>query len=218
MSVPSLDQIADAVIGAFPRLSPKEQRASFTVYRLLAKGQPVTVPQISSASSVASDAVAEMLGRWHGVERDEAGAVTAFWGLTLRQTKHRFRIGATQLHTWCGWDTLFLPALLGVSADVESTCPVSGKQIVLRVAPDRVRSATPESAVLSFVLPNKVDVERSVTETFCCHVHFFASAEAGKAWVSRRQGTFILSIEEGQEVGARKNAAQFNAWPKGSAP
>ncbi|MGQ0658633.1 MAG: organomercurial lyase, partial [Chromatiales bacterium] len=144
-------------------------------------------------------------------ERNKDGAVTAFWGLTLSTTKHRFRVGRTQLHTWCAWDTLFLPALLGASADVESACPVSGKQVALKVAPTGVESALSESAALSFLVPNEAEVERSVTETFCCHVHFFASADTGRAWAAGRPGVFILTLDEGWQIGARKNAAQFRS-------
>ena len=35
-----------------------------------------------------------------------------FSGLTLTSTTHSFEVRGQQLHTWCAWDTLFLPALL----------------------------------------------------------------------------------------------------------
>lgn len=66
MSVPSLDQIANAVVDAFPKFSAPEQRTALALYRLLAKGQPVTVDQISEASEVSPAAVADMLAKWHG--------------------------------------------------------------------------------------------------------------------------------------------------------
>jgi alkylmercury lyase len=205
----TLDDISDAVIAALPKLSAVEQRVSLAAYRLLVGGQPVTAEQISSASGVARDAVAEMLGRWHGVERDEDGAVTGFWGLTLATTKHRFRVGGRQLHTWCAWDTLFLPALLGAPADVESRCPASGQRIELKIGPAGVEAVLPEAVALSFLVPNEADIERNVIESFCCYVHFFASAEMGEEWASRRAGTFILALDEAWQIGARKNAAQF---------
>ena len=45
------------------------------------------------------------------------------------------------MHTWCAWDTLFLPALLGETAEVRSTCPVTGSVVELVVAPDAVKGA-----------------------------------------------------------------------------
>lgn len=211
MNAPSLDHIARAVVDAFPKLAAPEQRAALALYRLLAKGQPVTPEDISEASGVSRAAVAEMLAKWHGVQRSAHSAVTAFWGLTLSKTKHRFRIDARELHTWCAWDTLFLPPLLGSAAEVESACPASHKPITLRVGSRGIEAVRPETAVLSFVMPKEADVERNLIETFCCHVHFFATPQAGKSWVAGRPGTFVLSLDDAWQIGIRKNAAQYGA-------
>ena len=210
MSTPSLDQIASAVISAFPKLSAPEQRAALALYRLLAKGRPVTAEQLSAASAVPGPAVHDMLAKWHGVQRSADGAVTAFWGLTLSKTKHRFRVDGRELHTWCAWDTLFLPPLLGATAEVESACPMTGKGIALRIGPRGIEAAEPEAVILSFVTPHQTDVERNVIETFCCHVHFFASPEAGEEWSARRNGIFLLSLSDAWQIGTRKNAAQYS--------
>ncbi len=210
MSV-TVEDVIESVIAAFPKLTPPEQRASLAIYRLLALGQPVAPNQIAAESNVSESAVRSMLNTWHGVERDATGAVTAFWGLTLAATKHRFQIAGMDLFTWCAWDTLFIPELLGAVADVQSVCPATGTSISLRVAPGGILSAKPLPAALSFILPNEADIQRSITETFCCHVHFFASAQAGEQWAATRPGTLIVSLEEGREIGARKNEAQFGS-------
>ena len=150
-----------------------------------------------------------MLAKWHGVQRSADGAVTAFWGLTLSKTKHRFRLDGRDLYTWCAWDTLFLPPLLEAEAEVESSCPASGTPIALRVGPGGVETAQPKTVVLSFVRPNEADVERNVIETFCCHVHFLASLKAAKEWIARHNGVFVLSLSDGWRIGIRKNAAQY---------
>lgn len=212
MSTLSLDQIAGAVIAAFPKLSSPEQRVSLALYRLLAKGQPATAEHISNASGVSRDDVGEMLARWHGVQRRPDGAVTAFWGLTLSKTKHQFRVeGRDLLHTWCAWDTLFLPPLLGATAEVDSVCPASGERIALTVGPRGIEAARPETAVLSFLMPNEDDIQRDVIDTFCCHVHFFASRQAAENRIGDWPGTFVLSLGDGWQVGLRKNSAQFSS-------
>ena len=210
MNTPSLDHVAKAVIDAFPKLSAAEQHAALALYRLLAKGRSVTAEQLSAASAVPVPAVHDMLAKWHGVQRNGDGAVTAFWGLTLSKTKHRFRVDGQDLHTWCAWDTLFLPPLLGAMGEVESACPGSGEAIRLRVGPRGVEAVHPETAVLSFVTPTEADVERNLIETFCCHVHFFASPEAGKQWVGDHRGAFLLSLTDAWQIGTRKNAAQYS--------
>ncbi|MGQ0524996.1 MAG: organomercurial lyase [Betaproteobacteria bacterium] len=207
----TIEDISDAVIAAFPKLTRPEQRVSLATYRLLARGRPVAPMLIAAESGLPDAAVTRMLDGWHGVERDNTGAVTAFWGLTLTTTKHRFQVPGTTIFTWCAWDTLFLPELLGAVADVESICPATRTTIALRVAPGGILSGTPQAAALSFVLPNEADIERSITETFCCHVNFFASAQAGEQWAAAHPGAFILSLEDAWQIGARRNAAQFGS-------
>ena len=209
MNDSSLHHIANAVIEAFPKLSASEQRAALALYRLLAHGRPVTAEQLAAASTVPEPAVHDMLARWHGVQRGPDGAVTAFWGLTISKTKHRFRMDGRELHTWCAWDTLFLPPLLGAVAEVESACPVSAETIRVRVGARGIEAVQPETAVLSFVTPTEADVERNLIETFCCHVHFLASPEAGKEWVARHRGAFLLSLADAWQIGLRKNSAQY---------
>lgn len=209
----TIDDIAAAVIDAFPKLSATERRVSLALYRLLARGRPAKAEQISAASGVPTDAVRSMIGRWHGVERSQGGAVIAFWGLTLSETKHRFRVEGRELHTWCAWDTLFLPPLLGATADVESPCAASGTRIALKIGPSGVEASRPETVALSFLTPRESDVEKNVIETFCCYVHFFASREYAERWTAGHPGTFLLSLNEAWEVGVRKNAAQFPDFP-----
>lgn len=213
MNAPTLDQISAAVIDAFPKLSRPEQRVALALYRLLAEGHPATVEQIAKAGTVSADAVREMIGKWHGVQRSADGAVTAFWGLTLSKTKHRFRLGERELYTWCAWDTLFLPPLLGATAEVESTCPASGARIALRVSPRGIEAVRPETVLLSFVLPHESDVERNVIEAFCCHVHFLASAKSAQAWIAEHAGSFVLSLADAWQIGVRKNWAQYGCCP-----
>lgn len=205
----TLDAIVTAVIDAFPKLSMSEQRVSIALYRLLAQGHPADAKGLSDASGVAVNDVREMIAGWHGVERGPNGAVTGFWGLTLSETKHRFRINGSELHTWCAWDTLFLPPILHASSDVDSRCPITGNPIVLRIGPGGVETVQPETVVVSFLLPREADIEKSVIESFCCYVHFLVSPEAGEKWVSQRPGTFLLSLSDAWEIGIRKNATQF---------
>lgn len=55
------------------------------------------------------------------------------------------------------------------------------------------------------------DAVREMTESFCCHVHFFSSPETAEPWISTHSGTFVLALDEAWQIGVRKNAAQFAA-------
>ena len=41
---------------------------------------------------------------------------------------HRFEVAGRTLYTWCAWDSLFLPQILGQEAEVESTCPLTAAE------------------------------------------------------------------------------------------
>jgi alkylmercury lyase len=154
---------------------------ALALVRLLARGKPVTDAALAAASERAIDDVATQLARWPNLERDADAAVIGFSGLTLRPTGHSFQVDGRHLHTWCAWDTLFLPRLLDATARVRSTCPVTGRRVELVVAPDGVDQAGPPGIHASFP-PLASTSCADITGTFCCHVQFLASADAARAW------------------------------------
>src|SRR5438105_3553591 len=80
--------------------------------------------------------------------------ITGYWGLALSPTAHRFLIRGRLLYTWCAWDSLFIPELLGESARVESSCPQTKSRIHLTVTPRGVIDLDPAGAVVSLVTPD----------------------------------------------------------------
>jgi alkylmercury lyase len=204
-----MSSLSDGVIAAFPRLSELEARVSLALYRLLAQGRAVDPKQISAASQISTEVVRGFLERWHGVKRNADGAVIGYWGLTLTETKHRLRLDGRQVYAWCAWDTLFIPPLLDATAHVESVCPVSKEAIALNISPSGIESVRPEQTVISFVVPERVDIEKDVIKHFCSHVHFFASRELGEEWAADQLGTLLLTLNEAWQIGLRKNAAQY---------
>jgi hypothetical protein len=133
------DAFARALQSIFP--ARNDAPLALTLLRLLSEGRPVTASALAQAAERTEAEVVRRLGGWPNVERDETGRIVAFSGLTLRPTAHAFTVGDRRLHTWCAWDTLFLPALLHETAHVRSTCPVTGSVVELVVAPDGVTSA-----------------------------------------------------------------------------
>ena len=209
MSGPILDDVTAATIGAFPKLSSAEQRISFVLYRLLAKGAPVTAQDIAREAGLEPSRISDLLRSWHGVCYDKTGAVIGYWGLTLAQTKHRLRVNEQNLHAWCAWDTLFIPPILDTDANIESACPVSEERISMKVTPRGMADVRPANTMLSFVTPQQAKVEENVILHFCHYVHFFAAPEYGARWVAEHPGTFLMTLEDAWELGRRKNAAQY---------
>ena len=207
---PTADDLAAALIAASPELDPDGQRLAVTVYRSLAEGDPVAELVLAERTGIAAAEVARMLEAWPGVFRDEAGGIVGFWGLCLPQTVHRFRAGGRDLHTWCAWDTLFLAPVLDTVAEVGSRCPDTGRAISLTVGPAGIRTVDPAPAVLSFLRPER-DWADDIITTFCHHVLFLASPDAGARWLAGRPAGFLLDLDDGFELGRRFVEARFGA-------
>jgi alkylmercury lyase len=209
---PQLDDVAEAIARAFPRLSPAEQRISIATYRCLAQGRPVGIAAIASEAQIGASQVEAAIRRWQGrIYLDDSGAVIGYSGLTLSKTRHRLRLHGRdhQLYAWCAWDTLFIPMLLGSEAEVESACPVSGQPISLRVTRRGAEPVSHSAALVSFVTPQQGKIEQDVIRNFCHFVHFFASAADGERWTAAHPDTFLLSLAQAWELGRRKNALLY---------
>ena len=139
-------------------------------------------------------------GTLSAAENDKAGRIVSFGGLSLRPTAHRFQVGDQALFTWCAFDTLFLPQVLGKRAKVESTCPVSGQQIRFAVTSEGVEQCTPEAPFVSLLAPGARRLKDDLRGSFCGHVHFFSSGKAASDWISNRTGPVILPLAEALEV------------------
>ncbi|HIA17058.1 MAG TPA: hypothetical protein EYN72_09830 [Dehalococcoidia bacterium] len=92
-------------------------------------------------------------------EGSEFNAEGALVGKVLTQipTPHHFNLSGKELYAWCALDALFLAGLMGRTAQVESTCPATGQEIRLTVAPDHVESSNPDGIVLSIIIPGKLE-------------------------------------------------------------
>ncbi|HWZ45837.1 MAG TPA: organomercurial lyase, partial [Candidatus Saccharimonadales bacterium] len=188
-----------------------EQRLSLEIYRLLAEGQPVPIPKLAERVAGGAEVIKHILNHWPGVFFDSEERVVGYWGLALPSAyagPHRFTIRGQALSTWCAWDTLFLPQLLGETAMIESASP-GGGTVRLRVTPQQLDHIDPAGAEMSFVVPDADGVQKDVVTTFCHFIHFFASRESGNSWTSRHPGTFLLSMDEALLLAHRRNELQY---------
>ncbi len=213
---PKPKQLAEALIGVFPKLDEVKRRVALATYRRLALGRPVPHDEIAAEASVAGAEVRRILGEWIGVFSDPEGRVVGFWGLAIPKMKHRFEVDGVPLHTWCAWDTLFLPELLGKTARIESACESSGQSVELTVSPTGVEWVEPRFPVVSFLAPDASRFQQDIIKNFCHFVHFFRAREDGEAWVARNPGTFLLTLDEAFELARRKNRLQFGALLEGA--
>lgn len=215
MYTPTVDQYWEALRAALPELSPEDQRAAVALYRKLAQGRPLGAGAAAGALEVSVDEARSLLERPSlkaFVYADEQRRVVGFGGLATAPMHHRFTVNDRTLWTWCAWDSLFIPEILGETARVESSDPGTGEVVRLTVSPTRVEAVEPEGAVVSFLLPDAHDFDTSaanVMAKFCHFVFFFASRGSGERWVARHPGTFLYSVDDAFALAKRLNAQNF---------
>ncbi len=192
----------DGVLG----YTPEQARLLVRILRTLARGRPVSAHEI--------DVIAADLG-WapeaaHGflrplTERGAADAIIGvFPGLSLGDHPHRFSVNGQQMSAWCAEDTLFLPALLGQNATIESMSPLSRAPVRLTVGPDGVMSVYPPEAVISVAIvagDARLTSVETIWMTFCRNIHFFATREEAVRWADGRDDIAILTPDEGYQLG-----------------
>lgn len=208
-------EVAEPLEAGFPAVTDGEDRfLAETLFRLLAKGEPVDAARLAAAVGRPESDVSAALDRPDFdplVYRDDRGLVTGFSGLGVAQlgeTVHRLKLDdGHEVYAWCAGDSLFLPIALGAEVRVQSRCPETGEAISFVGSPSGFRDLEPPEAVMSMLTPEEVGarLERGedVIRSLCRWIHFFASEEAAREWTSERPGTTTFPLEEGVELGRR---------------
>ncbi|MDT7531239.1 organomercurial lyase MerB [Sphingopyxis sp. SE2] len=178
-------------------LAPANQPEGFgqlfvVLLRELAKGRPVSQTTLAMSLDWPAQQVNAVLERATSTEYDSDGNIVGY-GLTLRETSHIVEIDGRRLYAWCALDTLMFPALIGKTAHVSSHCAGTGAPVSLTISPNEMRDVVPADAAVSLILPQTT---ADIRQSFCCHVHFFASVMAAKDWASKHQGVEIVSVQD----------------------
>lgn len=205
-----LQELAGSLAGTFP--GREDAPLVLALLRQLALGDPVTEPALAAAAARDAAQVTTTVERWPSVQRDDENRVIAFGGLSLAPTAHRFEVGGRELFTWCAWDTLFLPALLGRRVRVRSTCPVTSVVVRLDVMPDEIVAAEPADLGVSFPAQDAARVS-DIIGSFCCHVHFLAGPHARYEWLNDSPAGIVLSLDDAFAVG-RLATRDMHGQPK----
>jgi alkylmercury lyase len=198
-----------------PASSPEEQRAAIVLYRELARGKADTPEQFGRALNVSQADGEALLGRpsiRSFTYRDAQDQLVGFGGLTIVPMHHKLGVAGRTLWTWCAWDSLFIPEILGFRAEVESPDPETGRPVRLVVTPDQVESVNPEGTVMSFVMPDALGQSAAtVIGSFCHFIFFFESRDSGERWVTKNAGTFLYQLSVAFGLARRWNHARFGA-------
>jgi alkylmercury lyase len=172
------------------------------IWRALADGQPVSSEHSDDIISELGSKAASAHRFLDAVcERNPAGDIVGAVGLSLDGHPYRFRVNGVDLRTWCAADTFFLPAMLGMQAEVTSVSPLSGDPIRLIVDSTGVQHCEPRGTVVSLPVVDAADVDTDsalgIQETFCCRAHLFATRDEGERWAAQWGGAEIVSLDAG---------------------
>jgi alkylmercury lyase len=102
------------------------------------------------------------------------------------------------LYTWCVFDAVFLPEILGKPATLVTHRPGSGVEITVELAPGRVRSASPSGCVMSIVTPDSDACCVNLRKAFCDHVNLFKDEQTFMAWSQGRQDVGNVTLQVAQ--------------------
>jgi len=191
--------------------TPELQRLSVELFRVLGRGAPATREQLGIACGLPTERIDQLLLEFPptNFRFDEHGQVIAFGGLSLVPTHHRFQTEDAGLYTWCVFDALFLPEILGKPAALVTHCPGSGAELTVDLAPRQLRSVPPSGCVMSIVAPDSDACCVNLRSAFCDHVNLFKDEQTFTAWSQSRQDAACVTLLEAQIFAVQRNAVRY---------
>lgn len=196
-----VSELAKRALHSVPPLTRDEQRLVRVGQRALVDGLPVPVRRLGQLAELSTDVVASAFERVPGLARfDGEGRIVGLLGVSVEPTPHRFDAVGRIVYTWCAWDALFVPRVVGMRARVASHCPITGALIRLVVAPDGVLEASPAEITMSFLVACEPG-SQGVVGACCPHIHFLSSAAAADRWLSSEPDGLVLTLDEAWQLG-----------------
>lgn len=170
------------------------RRAAFTALRT---GTAPRLTELAATSDLDVTDARELVGQLMiagitTIDGDLAGdpSITGAEGLTVETTAHQLNLDGRQLHTWCAFDNVGIPAALAVDAEARTTCPACSAAIRL-LLPGGVPPLSPIVGWWPEVTGGPVN------ETFCPTARLFCERSHLQTWRagSGRRGE-LLSLSQ----------------------
>lgn len=169
---------------------------------LLADGKPISIDEVANSFQYPK-LIVQGFFRFvispSNFDFDNNGNIIGS-GLTLKPTSHRFRIRENDLYTWCALDTLLFPLMLNESAQVQTTCPITNTLITFTMSPEGITGLSPQSAVISIVVPTVQDAKANIRNSLCQFANMFKDKESAMEWKKHHPESLILSAEDAFEL------------------
>lgn len=193
--------------------SPALIALTIELYRQLGQGDPVERSTLAHKLKEPVSTIDRRLAELpkSTIEYDRAGDVVAFGGLSVVPANHTFTVDGRELYTWCVFDALFLPGILGKSATLATQCPVRGHTIEIALSKDSITSCRPSDPVMSIVVPDRAACSENLRGAFCNHVNFFADETAYDEWAADNSDVSFLSVDKAHELAKQRNEHRYGA-------
>ena len=193
--------------------TPELQGLGVGLLRLLGRGAPVTREQLGVTFGLPTGHIDKLLSEFAptNFRFNEHGKIIAFGGLSLIPTHHHFHIDGAKLYTWCVFDALFLPEILGKPATLTTRCPESGVELIVEIAPGELRSVPSSGCVMSIVAPDSDACCVNLRSAFCDHVNLFKDEGTFIAWARGRPAAAAacITLGEAQIFARQRNAVRY---------
>ena len=169
---------------------------------LLARGEPLTVGQIANAVGVNDHEVEEALAKAR-CAFNESGRLIDLFGMTLAPTYHRLEIEGKAVFSCCALWAHVIPKLVDREVLVESVDPQSREIVRLEIAPGKVQSVNPGTAIATMAVADAASIEQDVGAAFCRHVRHFASSDSAQKFATGSPSCRVVDVDELHEVAAQ---------------
>jgi alkylmercury lyase len=201
---PTTEEATEALMEGTARRKDVFNLAVIHLLDELTKGEPVSRKRAAELLGVPGEKIDRMFTAIDaaGGQLDDQGNFIGMV-LTLKPTRHSFRVNGNDMYAWCSLDTILLPGVLEAEGEIESKDPVTGETIRLTVTADRVVEVEPAGAVTSIFVPGKTPSETQDGESVvgadsevCTSMLFYASRESAEQALENYPNIAIFTIEQ----------------------
>jgi alkylmercury lyase len=167
----------------------------------LRSNRPATPADLAADLECTAEIVAEILAAQAAlgrVEVDVDGVVVGSHGLTLVPTRHALTIDEAELHTWCAFDAVGIPAAAGEDARVATRCGWCERPLAVAIA-----AGVPVDDGSRVVLWLPTGPCDDLRRQFCAHANLFCDREHLDRWLAQADEPSgrVLTLAETAELG-----------------
>ncbi len=174
-----------------------ELRLQAITLQLLAEGKPIPPEDLAAAWNMPFQDVKPILEQARALgtlQFNDQGNLIAS-ALSLVPTQHIFRTKGITLYSWCAFDAVYAPGVIGEVAEIESVDPLSQEAVRLVVSPDGVLEKEPEEIAVT-VVGLDADTRGGASSPRCRQMQFFTTSKNAHAWKGNSPGVSVMTVDQ----------------------